>query len=99
VEKFGQGELGPADDKVAGVGDMSSGFDTLRLEGKREALSAEYATIPGAEVNRFPHYGGAGCQALHITPTDSGLANPVPPDFNPRPDTTPGIPAAGNWTP
>jgi phospholipase C len=78
---------------------MSSAFDTLRLEGKRAPLSAEYATIPRAEIASFPHDGGAGCRALQIVPTDSGLPNPVPADFNPRPDTTPGIPAAGNWTP
>jgi phospholipase C len=98
-EKFGQQDLGPADDKVPGVGDMSSAFDTLRLEGKRAPLSAEYATIPAAEISSFPHAGGAGCKRLEITPTDSGLPNPVPPDFNPRPDTTPGVPAAGGWTP
>jgi len=36
---------------------------------------------------------------LEIKPTDSGIPNPVPADFNPRPDTTPGIPAAGGWMP
>ena len=98
-EKFGQGNLGPADDKVEGVGDMSSAFDVLRLEGKRAPLSAEYARIPKAEVERFPHEGGEGCRVLGITPTDSGRPNPVPKDFNPRPDSTPGIPTAGGWTP
>jgi len=97
--KFGQANLGPADDKVEGVGDMSSAFDTLRLEGKRAPLSAEYATIPPAEIASFPHAGGAGCKQLEITPTDSGLRNPLPADFNPRPDTTPGVPSAGGWTP
>jgi phospholipase C len=99
AEKFGQANLGPADDKVPDVGDMMSGFDTLRLEGKRAPLSAEYATIPPAEVASFPHAGGAGCKQLEITPTDWKLPNPVPWDFNPRPDATPGIPAAGGWTP
>jgi phospholipase C len=99
AEKFGQANLGPADDKVEGVGDMTSAFDTLRLEGKRAPLSAAYATIPTAEIAHFPHEGGAGCRRLQITPTDSGMPNPVPADFNPRPDTTPGIPASGNWTP
>ena len=99
AEKFGQANLGPADDKVEGVGDMTSAFDTLRLEGKRAPLSAAYATIPAAEIAHFPHEGGAGCKRLQITPTDSGMPNPVPADFNPRPDTTPGIPASGNWTP
>jgi phospholipase C len=99
AEKFGQENLGPADDKVDGVGDMTSAFDVLRLEGKRPPLSAEYAMIPTAEIARFPHDGGAGCSQLEIMPTDSGLPNPVPADFNPRPDTTPGIPTAGGWTP
>jgi phospholipase C len=99
AEKFGEPNLGPADDRVPDVGDMTSAFDTLRLEGKRPALSAAYATIPSADVARFPHDGGNGCHALEITPTDHALPNPVPADFNPRPDSTPGIPASGNWTP
>jgi phospholipase C len=99
LEKFGQPNLGPADDMVEGVGDMTSAFDVLRLEGKRAPLSAEYATIPAAEIMNFPHANGAGCRQLGITPTDSGLPNPMPKDFNPRPDTTPGIPMAGGWTP
>jgi phospholipase C len=99
AEKFGQTNLGPADDKVPGVGDMTSAFDSLRLEGKRAPLSAAYATIPAAEIKTFPHAGGAGCRRLEITPTDWSLPNPVPADFNPRPETTPGIPTAGDWTP
>jgi phospholipase C len=99
ADKFGQANLGPADDKVEGVGDMSSAFDALRLMGKRAPLSAEYATIPTAEITRFPHANGAGCKQLEITPTDWALPNPVPADFNPRPDTTPGVPTAGGWTP
>jgi phospholipase C len=98
-DKFGQTNLGPADDNVEGVGDMSSAFDTLRLQGKRAPLSAEYATIPDAEITRFPHANGEGCKRLEITPTDWALPNPLPADFNPRPDTTPGIPSAGGWTP
>jgi len=99
AERFGQPNLGPADDKVDGVGDMTSGFDVLRLEGKRAPLSAAYATIPAVEIAHFPHEAGAGCKRMQITPSDSGLPNPMPADFNPRPDTTPGIPASGNWTP
>jgi len=99
MDKFGQPSLGPADDMVPGVGDMSSAFDTLRLQGKNAPLSADYATIPAAEIASFPHLGGAGCKQLEIKPTDSGIPNPVPADFNPRPDTTPGIPTAGGWTP
>ena len=37
ADKFGQPDLGPADDMVPDVGDMSSAFDTLRLEGKAGA--------------------------------------------------------------
>jgi phospholipase C len=99
AEKFGQPNLGPADDKVEGVGDMTSAFDAERLKGKRAPLSREYARIPAAEVAHFPHADGQGCRELGITPTDSGFPNPVPADFNPRPDTTPGIPASGGWTP
>jgi phospholipase C len=97
--KFGQPNLGPADDHVPGVGDMTSAFDVLRLQGKSARLSPEYATIPATEISSFPHEGGEGCKRLEITPTDSGLTNPVPADFNPRPDTTPGTPTAGGWTP
>jgi phospholipase C len=99
AEKFGQPNLGPADDKVQDVGDMIEAFDTLRLQRKHSPLSAEYATIPPDQVTSFPHAGGAGCKQLEITPTDSSRPNPVPADFNPRPDTTPGIPAAGGWIP
>ncbi|HXR40689.1 MAG TPA: alkaline phosphatase family protein [Terracidiphilus sp.] len=99
AEKFNQPNLGPADDKVPGVGDMTPAFDTLRLQGKRPPLSAAYATIPADEINSFPHDDGIGCHRLEITPTDSTLPNPVPLDFNPRPDTTPGVPTSGTWTP
>ncbi len=98
-EKFGQDNLGPADDKVPGVGDMSSAFDVLRLQGKRAPLKAAYAIIPKKEIDAFPHDHGDGCRVLGITPTDSGIPNPVPSDFNPRPDSTPGIPTSGGWTP
>lgn len=98
-DKYHQDYLGPADDKVPGVGDLFSGFDDLRLTGKRKLLPAGYAIIPDSAIDKFPHYGGKGCKALKITPSDAGLPNPVPADFNPRPDTTPGVPGSGNWTP
>lgn len=99
VEKFGQKDLGPADDKVEGVGDLLSGFDDRRLTGRAPALPASYAVISAGELHRFPHRGGQGCRSLHITPTDTGRPNPVPLDFNPRPDTSPGVPTSGDWTP
>ena len=94
---FGQPNLGPADDKVPGVGDLFSAFDNARLTGKEEALPAEYAMIPEALVTSLPHFGGAGCRVLQIQPDDSTIANPVPADFNPRPDINPGIPTSGTW--
>ncbi len=98
-QRFGQNNLGPADDQVAGVGDLFSGFDNLRLLGKRKPLPPRYAEIPADEIRRFPHDDGQGCKVLHIIPTDSGKPNPVPADFNPRPDTNPGNPRSGQWTP
>jgi phospholipase C len=59
--KFGQNDLGPSDDKVAGVGDLFSGFDNLRLLGKRKLLPASYATIPRTAIDTFPHMGDDGC--------------------------------------
>lgn len=99
ADRFHQQNLGPADDKVPDVGDMTSAFDVLRLQGRRAPLTATYAEIPSSEISRFPHFGGSGCKTLQISPTDSAIPNPVPADFNPRPDTTPGIPTSGNWTP
>jgi phospholipase C len=99
VAKYGQKDLGPADDKVEGVGDLLSGFDNRRLLGRAALLPPSFAEIPEAEITTFPHMGGRGCSALSITPTDAGRPNPIPADFNPRPDTTPGVPTSGNWTP
>jgi phospholipase C len=99
VEKFGQKDLGPADDKVDGVGDLLSGFSNLRLLGRARPLPPSYAEIPDYDIATFPHFGGHGCSALQIRPTDTGKPNPIPADFNPRPDTTPGIPTSGTWTP
>ncbi len=99
LAKYGQKDLGPADDKVEGVGDLLSGFDNRRLLGRAKLLPPSFAEIPETEITTFPHMGGRGCSALSITPTDAGKPNPIPADFNPRPDTTPGIPTSGNWIP
>ena len=99
VAKYHQKDLGPADDKVPGVGDLLSGFDNRRLLGRAPRLPPDYAVIPEAEITSFPHMNGRGCSTLQIRPTDTGPPNPIPADFNPRPDTTPGIPTSGNWTP
>ena len=99
IAKRGEKDLGPADDKVDNVGDLLSGFDDRRLRGRKNLLDPSYAMIPSTELTQFPHRDGQGCRSLQITPTDAHLPNPVPPDFNPRPDTTPGIPSSGTWTP
>jgi phospholipase C len=99
VAKYHQKDLGPADDKVAGVGDLLSGFSNLRLLGRADPLPASYAEIPDADITAYPHYNGHGCSVLQIRPTDAGRPNPIPSDFNPRPDVTSGNPTSGTWTP
>ena len=96
------GQDSPADDKVAEIGDLLSAFDNGRLLGRDPPLPPDYAEIPREQVLSLPHYGGKGCAGLHIVPTDEvdgKLIDPPPPDFNPRPGTTPGLPACGTWTP
>jgi phospholipase C len=85
-----QTNLGPNDGE--GVGDMLEAFDTARLQGRAAPVPASVAMIPEQIVKSLPHYGGAGCSTLKITPTDyphgygAGLEiDPPPPDFNPRP--------------
>jgi len=91
-----QQNLGPAD--TAAMGDLLEAFDNDRLAGVLAPLPASYAMIPAATVTSLPHYGGAGCTALGITPTDYttyGLGleiDPPPADFNPRPTLSPGSP-------
>jgi phospholipase C len=96
---YGQSNLGPADDKTAGVGNLFSAFDDLRLLGLAPALPASFAQIPENLVNSFPQGNNQGCSYLQIKPTDADLPNPVPVDFNPRPSASPGIPTSGTWTP
>ncbi len=101
MSQFHQAELGPAD-TVAGMGDLFSGFDDAKLSGAAPPLPPAYASIPAADIAALPPYGGQGCRALHIAPTDyvnGKLIDPPPADFNPRPRTTPGLPASGTWTP
>ncbi len=99
LKQFGQAYLGPADAGVSGVGNMFSAFSNNRLLGTAPVLPANYAQIAPNLVNTFPQGGNDGCKLLNITPTDAGLPNPVPADFNPRPGSTPGVPTSGNWTP
>jgi phospholipase C len=91
-----QVNLGPGD-TAAAMGDFLEAFDNDRLQGIVAPLPASYAMI--ANPTLLPHYAGAGCVALAITPTDYpggygvGLENDPPPrDFNPRPVQSPGSP-------
>jgi phospholipase C len=92
-----QTELAPNDDR--GVGNLLEAFDNDRLLGKSPVLPASAVLISPTVVHSLPHYNGAGCAALNITPTDypngygAGLENDPPPaDFNPRPTVSPGVP-------
>jgi phospholipase C len=99
---FGQPYLGPADAGVPGVGDLFEAFDNARLTGAAAPVPGNYALVSNANALTLPQFGGKGCRALNITPTDytaSGLIDPAPADFNPRstlqlgvPTTTPGWP-------
>jgi phospholipase C len=91
-----QTELGPGD-VAPGMGELLEAFDDQRLTGEAPRLPADYAVI--SDVTVLPHYGGFGCAALSITPTDypNGYSvgaeiDPPPLDFNPRPTQSPGNP-------
>ena len=96
---FGQAYLGPADSGVSGVGNLFSAFDNNRLLGTAPVLPPSYAEVPENLVNALPQLNNNGCAVLNIQPTDHGMPNPVPADFNPRPSSAPGIPTSGTWTP
>jgi phospholipase C len=91
---FQQLFLGPRDTNSPITDSLLSGFSTLRLQGVRAPLPASYARIPQEEIFSLPHYGGAGCAQLGITPTDANLNNPIPgagtsEPFNTLPSTLP----------
>jgi phospholipase C len=95
-----QNYLGPSDDSTPNVGNLFSAFDNARLSGTEAPLPASYAEIPPALVTTLPHFSGQGCRILGIVPTDvtaSGVLDPAPADFNPRPSSNPGLPTSGTW--
>ncbi len=97
---YGQKDLGPSDDKTAGVGDLLTAFDNARLMGTAPILPASFAEIPESIVTTLPHANAQGCRVLQITPTDTvnGMViDPAPTDFNPRPNTNKGLPTSGSW--
>jgi phospholipase C len=100
MSEFGQANLGPNDG--TNISNLMSAFDPGRLMGTTPPLPASYAVIPPAAVTSLPHYAGQGCYTLNIVPTDyvnGKLIDPAPADFNPRPNSTPGTPTSGTWTP
>ncbi len=99
VKEFNQANYTPFDNDPS-VNDLTDAFDNARLAGTAAPLAPNYATIPAAISQSLPHYGGEGCAALNISPTDyvnGTLTDPAPADFNPRPNTTPGLPTTPGW--
>ena len=99
LQTYGQAYLGPADAGVSGVGNLFTAFDNNRLSGIATPLPPSYVQLPTSFYATLPQLGNNGCQVLNIEPTDHGMPNPVPADFNPRPSSDPGTPTSGNWTP
>ena len=88
---FEQKYLGPRDEESSTTASLLSGFDKARITGALPPLPGSYATIPEADVDAFPHYGGKGCAAIGITPEDvrQNIQNVIPEGFNPLPATLP----------
>jgi len=86
---FQQKFLGPRDTNSSITDSLLSAFDPRRLDGRAPPLPASYVTIPDRVVASLPHYGGAGCQAIGITPEDhrQGISAPPPANFNSLPST------------
>ncbi|MGH7968830.1 MAG: alkaline phosphatase family protein, partial [Limisphaerales bacterium] len=89
--EFGQDNWGPDDALTPDVSDLVCAFDPGRLQGSIPPLPASYAVIPDALVRTLPQESGYGLKQIGIVPVDIArhLANPIPPDFNPRPKTNP----------
>ncbi|HLY97558.1 MAG TPA: alkaline phosphatase family protein [Candidatus Angelobacter sp.] len=90
-KKIGGKDLGPEDALTSDVTDLLGAFSAARLLGKAEALPASYVMVPEPLIHELPQKTGYGCRDLGIVTTDrkQGITNVIPPDFNPRPSTTP----------
>jgi phospholipase C len=98
--ELGQSSLTASDGPNNGIGDLFEAFDDDRLQGWAPPLPPFYAEIPETVVKSLPHYNEAGCEVLHIVPTDivhGKTIDPAPADFNPRPSSTPGNPTSPGW--
>lgn len=90
-KKLGQDNWGPDDALTPDVSDLVTAFDPARLSGAVSILPPDYASIPETIVGELPQKSGFGLKAIGIVPVDQtmGLPNPIPADFNPRPQTNP----------
>ena len=75
---FQQKYLGPRDTNSPTTDSLLSGFSPNRLRGLSPILPASYAFIKNPTINTFPHYGGKGCSAIGVTPTDANMTNVIP---------------------
>jgi len=84
--------LGPRDTPSAVTQSLLSGFDLARLLGYAPPLPASLAIIPAASVSAMPHFNGAGCSAIGVTPVvpqGQSTDNAPPAGFNTLPSTLP----------
>ena len=86
---FEQKFLGPRDRNTDITDSLLSGFSPMRLKGLAAPLPADYATIPEADITALPHYGGKGCAAIGVTPTDADRPHTIPAGLNTLPATLP----------
>ena len=86
---FQQKYLGPRDTNSPITDSLLSAFSPQRLRGETPPLPASLATIPSERVESLPHDGGNGCKVIGMTPTDTGLPNPIPAHLNTLPSTLP----------
>jgi len=93
---WNQDSWGPDDADTPGVSDLLDALDPARLAGSAPPLPASYAAIPQELVDTLPRASGYGLKDLGIVPVDRslGIENPVPKDFNPRPETDPSKPGS-----
>ena len=88
-KQWGQDNWGPDDAITQGVSDLVDALDPARLMGRAPLLPPSYAIIPDGIVDKLPQASGYGLKDIGVVPTDQGLVDPVPADFNPRPETDP----------
>ncbi len=91
AQQFGESNWGP-DDADPSVSNLVSAFDPGRLKGSAKPLDKSYAIIDDSIVSSIPPTSNGqpyGLKQIGITPTDAGMTNHIPADFNPRPKTNP----------